>query len=258
MTTASLVGEIVGTGQSVLFLHAFPYSRAMWAQQRVLADQFRLLLPDLPGFGQNPVPLGGWTLDLAADMTANWLDSIQAAEPVAVVGLSMGGYLAIALARRHPARLRALVLADTRAEPDSDEARAGRDKSAALVRSQGVAALVADALPKQLSQQTRAHRPTVLATAQQIAEAQSVEGVASALVALRDRPDARPGLATITVPTLVIVGADDTITPPSAAQVLVEGIPGATLTTLPTAGHLSNMETPVEFNAAVREFLSRL
>ena len=166
----------------------------------------------------------------------------------------MGGYVALAFARRHPQRLRALILADTRAEPDSAEA--GRAKTAELAKAGGAAAVFEDAAAKQLSEYTRSHRPEVVAEARRIAARQSADGVVAALAALRDRPDARPGLGAIRVPTLVLVGSDDAITPPAAARVLADGIPGATLVSLPTAGHLSNLETPDAFTAAVRTYLT--
>ena len=256
MTDSPLAVESVGDGPPVVLLHAFPYDRAMWGPQRSLASRCRLLLPDLPGFGDTPA--GEWTVDAAADRLAAGLDAVGVTGAVAVGGLSMGGYVALAFARRHPQRLRALILADTRAEPDSPEAKAGRTKTAEVAKGGGAAAVFDDVVAKQLSEYTRSRRPEVVAAARQIASRQSVEGVIAALAALRDRPEARPDLAAIAVPTLVLVGSDDAITPPAAARVLADGIPGATLQEVPTAGHLSNLETPAEFTAAVRSFLAGL
>lgn len=257
MTRSPLAFEAVGTGPPLVLLHAFPYDRAMWRPQcEALSGGHRILAFDLPGLGETPLPAGGWTVDEAADAVVETLDGLGLAEPVTLGGLSMGGYVALAFARRHPQRLRGLILADTRAEPDSPEAKAGRAKTIELVKAEGAAAVFEDAMPKQLSEHTRSQRPDVVAEARRIAGRQSVEGITAALAALRDRPDARPGLAAIGVPTLVLVGADDVVTPPAAAQVLADGIRGATLVTLPTAGHLSNLETPDVFTAAVREFLT--
>lgn len=259
MTRSSLAVGSAGDGPAVVLLHAFPYDRAMWAPQvRGLSDEYRVITPDLPGFGGTPAPPGGWTVDAAADAVADTLDSLGLADPVVLAGLSMGGYVALAFARRHPRRLRGLILADTRAEPDSKDARAGRAKTAELAKENGAAAVFEDALPKQLCEVTRTGRPGVVAEARAIAGRQSVEGVVAALVALRDRPDARPGLRDIRLPTLVLVGEHDAITPLAAAEELVRGIAGARLEVLPAAGHLSNLETPDVFTGAVRAFLACL
>jgi pimeloyl-ACP methyl ester carboxylesterase len=250
-----LAFDRMGDGPPLVLLHAFPFDRVVWATQRALADRFTLLLPDLPGFGHSPAPADGWTVDSAADLLADWLTGVGVIGPVALGGLSMGGYVALAFARRHPDRLRALILADTRAEPDSPQARAGRDKTAERARTAGVAAVVDDMMPKLLGRHTREHRPEIEAEVRRIGAMQSVAGVVGGLAALRDRPDARPGLATVRVPTLVLVGADDAVTPPDAARVLADRIPGARLEVLADAGHLANLEAPEPFTAAVRGFL---
>ncbi len=148
MTDSPLAVESIGDGPPVVLLHAFPYDRAMWGLQRSLASRCRLLLPDLPGFGDTPAC--EWMIDAAADRLAAALDSFGVTDPVAVGGLSLGGYVALAFARRHPQRLRALVLADTRAEPDSPEAKAGRAKTAELAKAGGAVAVFEDAVAKQL------------------------------------------------------------------------------------------------------------
>ena len=170
----------------------------------------------------------------------------------------MGGYAALAFARKYPDRLRGLVLADTKAEADTAEAKAGRDKMIALVRENTAAAVVEQMLPKLLGEFTRANRPDVVAEVRRIGSAQSVDGVAAALAALRDRPDATPTLPNIRVPTLVVVGAEDTLTPPDGAKKMADAIPDAKLVVIPTAGHLSNLECPAEFTTAVRMFLASL
>jgi len=193
-----------------------------------------------------------------ADALAGWLVAERIPTPVAVCGLSMGGYVALAFARRQSSHLKALVLADTRAEPDSPEAREVRDRAVEAVRSHGTAAQVEAMLPKVLGATTLADRPGVVSEFRRTGLSQDREAVAAGLLALRDRPDARPGLAAIDVPTLVIVGDEDATTPPSAAEALAAGIRGAKLVVLPGAGHLSNLETPDAFNAAVLDFLDGL
>ncbi len=255
-TPLSLAFTDTGSGTPVVLLHAFPLSRDMWAPQASLAERVRLITPDLYGFGGSPLPPGGWTVDSMADALAEWLTELQVSEPVVLGGLSMGGYVALAFARRHPGRLRGLILADTKAEADSAEARAGRDKMIAFVRENSAADVVEQLLPKLLGETTRTTNPAVADKVRSIGTPQTKDGVAAALAALRDRPDATPGLATIQVPTLVIVGTEDTLTPPAVAKALAGGIRGAMLTEIPGAGHLSNLEAPSEFNAAVQKFVA--
>jgi pimeloyl-ACP methyl ester carboxylesterase len=243
-----------GSGPTVVLLHAFPLSRQMWEPQvATLSDRYRVVAPDLYGFGDTPLPQGGWTVDSMADAVAGLVDG-----PVVLGGLSMGGYVALAFARRHPGRLRGLILADTKAEADGPEARAARDKMIALANEKGTAAVVDEMVPKLLGATTRKSRPEVEKEVRRIGSAQSAGGVAAALAALRDRPDATPGLGNIRVPTLVVVGVEDGVTPPDAARKLAAGIPGATLEEIPAAGHLSNLEDPAAFTAAVRRFLDGL
>jgi pimeloyl-ACP methyl ester carboxylesterase len=148
-----------------------------------------------------------------------------------------------------------LVLADTRAESDTAEGRANRDKMIDQVHEKGSAAVINTMLPKLLGNKAR---PRIEADVRALGAKQSTGGVVGGLEALRDRPDALPWLASINVPTLVLVGADDVLTPPSMAQTLAQGIPGARLVTIESAGHLSNWEEPEAFNAAVRSFLRSL
>ncbi len=171
----------------------------------------------------------------------------------AVCGLSLGGYTALALVARHPERVAALVLADTRAEPDTPEAAAARHRSAAEVRAGGAAAFLDDFCPRLVAPGDAAS----LAAARAIADRQEAEGVAGALGALAGRADRRPDLAAIAAPTLVIVGSEDTLTPPDRAEALEAGIPGAELVVLRGAGHLSALERPGAFAEAVTGFLER-
>ena len=248
-----------GEGPPVVLLHAFPLDRGMWAGQvAALSGRYRVHAIDAFGFGGCELPAGGWGVESMADAVAGWVVSQKIPTPLVVCGLSMGGYVALAFARRHADYVRALVLADTRAEPDSDEARAGRDSAIAAVEAHGSVAQVEAMLPKVLGATTRAERPGVVSEFRRTGLSQDKAAVVAGLIALRDRPDARPGLAAINVPTLVIVGDEDTLTPPSAAEALAAGVRGAKLVVLPGAGHLSNLETPDAFNAAVLDFLDGL
>jgi pimeloyl-ACP methyl ester carboxylesterase len=175
-----------------------------------------------------------------------------------VVGLSMGGYAALALVRRHPERLRALVLADTKAGADSPEARATRAGQAEKVRREGAAAIAEAVLPKLLGQTSHRERGGLVARVRGIIEANPPRGIADALAGLAARADSTATLREIRVPTLVIVGEEDTITPRPEAEALQRGVAGSRLAVVGRAGHLANMENPAEFNAHLRSFLDAL
>ncbi len=243
----------------LVLLHAFPLDRGLWAPQvAALAADARVLAPDLPGFGRSSAGSDPLTIDGMADTVAEFLDAVGVTDPVVVGGLSMGGYVAMAFARRHPHRLAGLVLADTKADPDDAAAKAKRDETIALAREKGAAAVLEGMLPKLLSDETRAKRPEVVRCVRELGSRQSAAGVAAALAALRDRPDANPGLAAVRVPTLVIVGEHDAVTPPTAAAKIAAAVRGGRLVTIPGAGHLSSLENPDAFNAAVRSFLTQV
>jgi pimeloyl-ACP methyl ester carboxylesterase len=170
----------------------------------------------------------------------------------------MGGYATLAFARLYPQRVRALVLADTKADPDDEDTRASRDKLIQIATDRGPAAVIDQLLPKMLAPETAERDPDLVRFVHETAGRQKAEGIVAALKALRDRPDARPGLSHISFPTLVVVGDQDAITPPEKARELAGQIPDARLVTLRGAGHLSNLENPVAFTAAAREFLDVL
>jgi pimeloyl-ACP methyl ester carboxylesterase len=249
----------VGAGPPVVLLHAFPLARAMWRPQvEALQDAYRVIAPDLRGFGGSAGFTGTPSVGRMADDVAALLADLRVQGPVALGGLSMGGYVALAFARRHPGRLRALILADTKAEADDAEGRANRDRMIAFAREHPARAVIDQLLPRLVSPETAARRPEVVEEVRAIASEQAGAAIVAALEALRDRPDASPYLGAITVPTLVLVGSDDTLTPPARAQALAAAIGGARLVTIPGAGHLSNLEQPERFNAAVRAFLRAL
>lgn len=247
-----------GTGPGVVLLHAFPLDSSMWEDQiAALADRFRVVAPDLPGFGSSAVS-AGLTMDSIADVVAELLDHLGMNERVVVGGVSMGGYAALGFARLYPQRVRALILADTKADPDDEPARANRDRKIRLAADHGPAAIVDEMMPKLLAPETVATRPDVVRLVRDIGTRQPLDGLLAGLRALRDRPDARPGLGHISFPTLVVVGEHDAATPPDKARELAAVIPNARLVTIPAAGHLSNLENPAAFTSAVRDFIAAL
>lgn len=253
----SLAYTDTAAGPTLVLLHAFPLDREMWRPQlAALAGTARVLAVDLPGFGRSPLPANPWTIDSAADQVAALLDALGQTGRVVVGGLSMGGYVAMAFARKYPDRLAGLILADTRAEPDDDAAKGNRGKMIELAKTQGAAAVADVMLPKLLAESTREKRPDVASLVRTLAAKQKPEAVAAALAALRDRPDAGPGLDTVSAPTLVIVGEHDAVTPPALAAGMAGRVYGSEQVTIPRAGHLSNLENPEAFNAAVARFLA--
>lgn len=258
-TNAWLEYDDAGRGLIVVLLHGFPFSRAMWRPQALeLQKNHRVIVPDLRGFGGSSPFDESPTLEQMADDVVGLLTALKIHEPVVLGGLSMGGYLALAVARKYPALLRGLILADTRAEPDDAQARSNRDTMIEFARSHSAVDVIEKMLPKLLSEKSRRERPDVESKLRSMAAEQSVNGIIGALKVLRDRPDARPALAAIRVPTLVLVGSDDALTPPALAETLAAGIAGARLVKIPGAGHMSNLEEPAAFNAAVEAFLRSL
>ena len=253
----ALIVDDIGTGLPVVLLHAFPLSRVMWRPQReTLIDMCRLITPDLPGFGESLPLTGTPTVDGMADSVAEMIDALGIAGPVVLGGLSMGGYVAFAFARKYPDRLAGLILADTRAEPDDDTAKANRDKMIALAQTSPASVIVEQMLPKLLGTTTHARRPELVEEVRRIGSAQRPVGIVGSLHMLRDRPDSRPTLGQIRVPTLIVVGREDVLTPPKLAESMAAGIAGAKLVVLDEAGHLSNMEQPAAFTDAVRRFVA--
>lgn len=250
-----LACDVTGAGPALLLLHAFPLGLAMWDEQvRALAEGHQVVRFDARGFGGSPPGDGLLTMERIADDAVGVLDRLGV--PSAVVGgLSMGGYAALALARRHPDRIRALVLADTRAGADSPEAKATRAAHAEQVRREGARAIADAVLPKLLGATSLRERPDLVARVRSLIEANPPRGIADALAGLAARADSTPTLREIRVPTLVVVGDEDGITPLAEAEALQRGIPGSRLTVVPRAGHLSNMENPAEFNRQVQSFL---
>ncbi|HMI82670.1 MAG TPA: alpha/beta fold hydrolase [Polyangiaceae bacterium] len=241
-----------GRGDPIVFLHAFPLDATMWDAERAeLSRDRRVIVPDLRGFGASATLSAPSVLDEHADDIARLLTGLGI-ERATVAGLSMGGYIALALARRHPQRLARLILADTKSAPDSPDGRRARDENIELVRSQGVPPLVERLLPKLLS---AGASPEVVARVRALGGRQTREAIASALAAMRDRADSTPMLAAIDVPTLVIVGEADSISPPAEARAMASALPRGELTIIAGAGHLTNLESPSAFMTAIRKFL---
>ena len=247
----------VGTGMPVAFVHGFPHNRTLWAPQvSALVDRARCIALDLRGFGESSKH-GPFTIDQYADDVAMLLRMLGI-ERAVVAGLSMGGYIAFALWRRHREMVRALVLADTRAGADSDEARAKRRSLIDLARSRGSEAVADGQIVGMIGKSTREKRPALIDDVHRMLASAPVEGISGALEAMMGRIDSTPTLSTIDVPTLVVVGAEDVLTPVSESEILHDAIRGSRLEVIEQAGHGSNLERPAAFNHVLSEFLAAL
>lgn len=253
-----LAVHTAGAGRPLVLLHGFPLDHRMWAAQAVLAEHCRLIVPDLRGFGGSTAAVTTSMAQLADDVAA-LLAALHVAEPAVICGLSMGGYVAQHVAVRHPDRVAALVLVDTKLEADTPEARAARADLAAKVGRLGQGILADAMIPRLLAGSPEArglpHRTAAEATLRQIILEQPVASIQAALAALGDRPDMAESMRHVVVPTLLVGGAEDAITPPDCLERAEEIVPCARLLIVPQAGHMTPLETPDVFNAALLEFL---
>ena len=246
-----------GSGWPVVLLHAFPLNADMWRPQlERVPEGWRYIAPDLHGFGPGAQPPSGpVTMEgLAADV-AGVLDALEM-DQATIGGLSMGGYVTLAMFRAAPDRFTGVILADTRPQADSEDAREGRRKMLALVREHGPGAVAEQMLPKLLGDTTRRDRPDLAPRVRRIAEANSTDAVAGAIEAMMGRRDCTDLLARMSRPTLILVGDEDTLTPPADAEAMQFLLPRSRLVILPGAGHLSSMETPDAFASALADFAS--
>ncbi len=241
----------VGSGPPLVLIHAFPLDGRMWdAQRQGLAGHHRVITPDLAGFGQSAnLPATTDVNEHARDILA-LLDQ-RGLQQADVGGCSMGGYVALAVAALAPQRVRRLLLVDTKATEDTPEAKAARAAALATVATDGVEALARGMLPKLVpAHAPQAFKDAVLA----LAKAQGPAGVSNAIAMLRDRPDRLGLLPTLTMPTLVVVGELDAVTPLSDAQHMASALPHARLHVVPGCGHLVPMEQPQHFNDLIRRW----
>jgi pimeloyl-ACP methyl ester carboxylesterase len=229
----------------------------MWkAQVDALSLTHRVVAPDFPGFGQSAPPRP-FTMESAADNVRALAGELLGPHPKFILGgLSMGGYVALAYARRHPKTLAGLMLVDTKAEADTAEGRIGRDKMIALVREKGSAAVGEVMVPKLIAPVKA--RPQLVKELREMTDASPPAAIENALVAMKGRLDQSPHLPNINVPTLVMVGDVDQLTPVPVAESMQKAIPGAELAIIRGAGHMSPMEQPEQTNAAMKRFVSRL
>ena len=227
----------------------------MWEPQLALADGgWRVIAPQLRGVDQGASDPPAASIDDSAADVIDLLDALGIEDAV-IGGLSMGGYVTFAIFRHAPRYFRGMVLADTRSQADTAEGVEGRKRMVALVRDKGPAAIAAEMLPKLLAEATRQDRPDIVERVRSLTLANSAEAIAGALAALMTRPDSTPLLGTIHCPTLILVGNQDTVTPPALSEELHRAIGGSELAIIEGAGHLSSIEQPAAFNSVLARFL---
>jgi pimeloyl-ACP methyl ester carboxylesterase len=259
INNSSLVFHDSGRGQPLLLVHGFPFDHRMWQGQiDSLSDRCRVIVPDLRGFGGSGVNDGVVTMEQMADDLASLLDELAIREPVVFCGLSMGGYIAFEFWRKHAAKLKALILCDTRAEADKSEVAASRLVMADRVLREGPQSLVDSMLPKVFSPQTYLNQPQIVAEMEVVMLHTDPRGIAAATRGMAQRRNFTNELKSILCPTKVIVGADDALTPPTEMQALAAAIPNAQFQIIPQAGHMSPLEQPTVANAAIEAFLATL
>jgi 3-oxoadipate enol-lactonase len=244
-----------GEGPPVVLLHAFPLdSRMFEPQAEALAGFRRLITPDYPGFGRSPRAPAQPDMRYYAEGVRGLLDRLKL-DRVVLGGVSMGGYVVFECLRLFPERVSGLILANTRPEPDSDEIRENRKKMAHRVAEEGIGVLIELQMERLLAPDTLENNERVVEKVRAMILESNPNGVVAALGAMRERPDSTPLLGKIEVPTLVIGGEEDGISSPEVMGAMAEKIPDSRHVTLPNAGHLSNLEAPEGFNAALKEFL---
>ena len=230
----------------------------MWApQEEALCSQFRIITIDLRGHGESDAPLWRYTLEQSADDVCALLDQLAIQQAV-FVGLSMGGYILFAFYRRYAARVKGLILADTKAQADTTEGKEGRFQMAQTAYKKGPSAIADIMLPKLFSPATIKTRPALVQQVRTIIENSQISGIAGDLLEMAERLDSIPLLSQITCPAQIIVGELDQATPPSDAKLMADQIPNARLAIISNAAHLTNLEQPEAFNQIVAAFASEL
>lgn len=249
-----------GPGQVVVLLHGFPLDSTLWdAQKATIGSIYRVICPDLRGHGRTEAPGGIYPIDDMADDVIELLDSLKISEPVVLGGLSMGGYVALSIAVRYRKRLRGLMLMNTKAGADTPEMAKSREELARHVEESGdISRVVETMLPKMFGATTRLRGPELVKQIQKVMSSTSPIGIVGMLRGLAVRPDRKADLTRITLPTLVITGAEEAMIPVEESRAMASALPNAELVVVPEAGHLTPLESPVTVNSAILRFLSSL
>lgn len=247
-----------GLGQPVVLLHGYPFNRTLWNEQvSALSNGYRVITPDLRGLGESESRPGAATMNRMARDVAALLDHLEISRAV-IGGLSMGGYVALAFYKQFPSRVRALILADTRAQADTEEGKQTRHRQAEKALAEGMAGIADAMLPKLLTPETVSKRPEVVKRVRDMMLKTKPEGAAGALLGMAEREDLTSLLSQITCPTLILVGHEDPITPVQDSEKMHREIAGSRLVVIENASHVSNLERTEQFNEELTRFLNLL
>lgn len=247
-----------GSGKPIVFLHAFPLNQTMWDEQVAkFTSSHRVITLDWRGFGESDMSSTQSSMPVFADDLAELLNLLEI-EKATICGLSMGAYAAFAFYRQYAERVSTLILCDTRAAADNDEGKRGRYEMAELARTKGASAIGEKMIPKLLGETTVKNHPNVANRIRSMIEAAQPEGIAQALIGMAQRENSTDLLHQISCPTLIVVGNEDKLTPPTEAETLAQSITASSLELIKGAGHLSNLEQPASFNQAINKFLNQL
>jgi pimeloyl-ACP methyl ester carboxylesterase len=245
----------VGSGSPVVLVHGFPFNRSLWNDQiEELSKSHRVITPDLRGFGESDSSPGVASMTRMAEDIATLLDHLQIPKTI-IGGLSMGGYVVLAFQKEFPSRVRGLILADTRPQGDSEEGKQGRAQQAERALNEGMAPIADAMLPKLLTPDTVAKGPEVVRRVREMMMKTKPGGAAAALQGMAAREEQTEMIAKVSVPTLILVGKDDAITPVSDSELMHSKISGSRLAVSEGAGHVSNIEQSAVFNREVNLFL---
>lgn len=258
-----LAYDDVGVGHAVVLIHGYPFNRSLWTEQTdALTSRFRVVTPDLRGFGESASgerdgSEGPVTMNRMAQDVAELMDHLGIEQAV-IGGLSMGGYVALAFVKQFPSRVKALVLADTRAQADTEEGKQTRHQQAEKALSEGMAGIADAMLPKLLTPDTVSKRPEVVKRVRDMMLKTKPQGAASALLGMAERDDQSEFISTIRVPTMIVVGREDALTPLADSEKMQSKIAPSRLVVIENAGHVSNLEQTEQFNFALIRFLDRV
>jgi pimeloyl-ACP methyl ester carboxylesterase len=250
----------ISTAQPVVFIHGFPFTHKMWmfpgGQTEALSGTNRLVAYDVRGHGESEIGQGIFTVEFFVDDLIAMMDHLKIRQAI-VVGLSMGGYIALRAVERHPNRIKALVLCNTKAEPDSNEAKIKRSAQIKTIRSDGTRVFAEEFMKHVVAPESVETKPEAVRTLQSMIERTAPLSLCGTLVALAARTDSSAMLKSIQCPVLVLHGEKDGLIPPADAKSMKDRIPNAEFQLIPKAGHMSNVENPEEFNKHLVDFIRR-
>lgn len=263
MSTAKLSFAESGEGRPILLVHGYPLDHTMWsAQISELTRTYRVIAPDLRGFGASPLgepdSTTGISMDDYADDLARMIEEAVIKEPVVYCGFSMGGYIGWSFIKKYRSKLAALVLCDTRAAADSDDARGKRLETAQQVYDHGSSWIAEQMIPKLFAETTRRERPEIVDRMAEVIRRTDPDSIAAALRGMAHRPDSTPMLSELDLPTLLIVGEEDAITTKDEMTGMAKAIRGAELVVATNAGHMAPVENPAAVTRALDSFLEKL